>query len=467
MPNPSWLALDLRALALFRICLGLLALLDLGYSAWNVDAFFSDNGILPGNALQLPLASRWLVAFQCSGETWVQLLWMSLTALCALLVLLGHRSRWALLGLWYLLCSLHVRNSLGADRGIMLLELMCFWGLFLPLEARWSLAARKHPHWAALPDLYRSPATVALLVQFAFIYFFSALLKNGVAWVVDFNAAEIACRSAQVSTAYSEWLGQFSTLLSAATVLTLLGEAAVPLILFSPIGHDRLRVALVLGLECFHLHNQLLFRLGFFPLMNALFCLVLLPTSFFDRLLGVPTRKAEPQEPLPPAYGWNLAQAGWLALCLAYCLYCNLQTYPKPRKAHLVEPMRSFGKFFRLEQYWYLFSPSPPNDLWFRLIAHDAQGHEVSLWRRDGRVTLDREVSPMGSVPTHMWQMVLLNSVYNEKDELSRSIVDYWERRYRGRYQDFRYEVLTRELDSQVPRVRQLWPKGHVRRVVL
>lgn len=461
MPAPSWLALDRRALALFRICLGLVALLDLGASARDVDAFFSDNGILPRSALQLPMASRWFVAFQGSGEAWVQLLWMAVAAGCALLVVLGLHSRWALLWLWYFLASLHLRDSLAADRGVILLELMCFWGFFLPLETRWSLAARRHPQWATLPNLYRSPATLALLLQFAFLYFFSALLKNGPAWIIDFNAAEIACRSAQVSTAYSEWLGQFSSFLRGATIVTLVGEAAVPLFLLCPIAHDRLRVALVLALGCFHLHNQLLFRLGFFPLMNGLFCLVLLPTSFLDRVFGPATAESEPKMRA------NAFLTGWLALCVSYCLYCNLQTYPKPRKAHLLEPMRSFGKFFRLEQSWNLFSPSPPNDLWFRLIARDAQGREVNLWRRDGRVTLEREVSPMASVPSHLWQMVLLNSVYKETDVLSRSIVDYWDRHYGGRYRDFRYEVLTRELDSSTPSVRQLWPKGSVRRVVL
>ena len=461
----GWLRLDLRALALFRVSLALLALCDLFFSARDLRAFYSDQGILPRSALDLPWASHCFVVFLGSGEAGWQMVWLGLAAVCAGLLLVGKHSRWALFWLWYLLASLHIRDSLSADRGAMMLEILCFWGFFLPLEARFSLAARQNPHWARLPNCYRSLGCVALLLQFACIYLFTAALKNGRAWVVDFNAVEVACRSAQVSTAYSEWLAHFPGLLKLATWATLVGEGLMPLFLLSPIAHDRLRTGAVALLVVFHLHNCFVFRLGFFPFMNALCSLVLLPTPFWDRLWGSgPPPDPEPVSPetLPAAYRLPYLVELWLGICLAYCCYCNLQTSPKPRKAHLLEPMRSFGKLFRLEQYWNLFSPSPPNDLWFRLLARDRNGHEVNLWRRDRQVTLEREVSPMASVPSHLWQMVLLNSVYKEDQNLSRSIVNYWERQYEGEYQDFRYQVVIRDFDqdgrAQTARVRTLWP---------
>lgn len=465
----EWLSLDLRSIAVYRVALGLMALLDLISSAAEVPAFFCDSGILPRAAQTLPLASRWLAAFQGSGQVWPQILWICLGILCAVLVVLGKHSRPACFWLWYLLASLHLRNSLAADRGAMLLELMCFWGLWLPLEARWSLAARENESWKRLPDCFRSAGTVAIYLQMSMLYFFTAVLKNGPAWVIDGNAAQVACRSAQVSTAYSEWLAQFSGVLQLATVAAVVGEALVPLFLLSPIAHQRLRTVTVLGLVAFHLHNELLFRLGFFPLMNAGFVLVFLPSSWWDR--WSPASGGEGSETFPPAYRLSALANGWLALCLVYCFYCNWQTFPKPRKAQLDEPMRSFGKFFRLEQYWNLFSPSPPNDLWFRMLARGGDGQEVDLLRRDQRVTLEREVSPMASVPSHRWQMVFLNSVYKEDPSLSQSIVSYWERT-QSNYRDFRYEVVTREFDAEdrpLPaQARRLWPpEEKVRRVRL
>lgn len=466
MVRRDWLSLDLRAIAFFRVFLGVMALLDLFSAAAGAEAFFSDAGILPRAAQKLPLASRWLAAFYGSGGTALQLAWLALGALCAVLVLLGKHTRPALFWLWYLLASLHLRNPLAADRGAILLELMCFWGFWLPLEARWSLAAREDPDWKRLPNTYRSSATVAIYLQICMIYLFTALLKNGPAWVVDGNAALLACRSAQVSTAYSEWWAvQYPALLRWGGVLTQAGEALLPLLLLSPIGHRRLRLLAVTGLVVFHLHNQLLFLLGFFPLMNAGFCLILMP----GREEGQEPR-AEPTV-WPPGYRLSAWTDRWLALCLAFCFYCNWQSFPKPRLIHLDEPMRSFGKFFRLEQTWHLFSPSPPNDLWFRLLARHG-GEELDLLRRDRQPGLVREVSPMASVPSHLWQMVFLNSVYKEDPVLSRSIVEYWQRHLGPEYQDFRYEVVTRDFDAAGrplgPRVRRLWPPpGEVRRVRL
>lgn len=447
----DWLALDLRALAFFRIVLGLCGLADVALSAWQVEPFFTDHGILPRSDLQLPWVSRWFCVFLLGGESWQQLPWMLLAALCALLVIWGRHTRLALLCLWYLLACLHVRDSLPADRGAMLWEVMAFWGLFLPLDARWSWAAGRHPDWIKLPNAYRSLATVALFCQFSMIYFFCGLLKNGPEWVVYANATQLACASAQVSTAYSEWLSQFTEPLKWATVATIGLECLVPFWLLCPLQHRPLRLLTVAALVLFHLHNQLLFRLGFFPLMNALFILVLLPSPS--------SRAAAPLSmPFPAAYQISRASQLWLLLCLAYCFYANLQTNPNPYATRLAEPMRSFGKFFRLEQTWQLFSPIPPTDTWFRLLGHTSEGKEVSLWRRDGRITLEREVAPMASAPSHFWQMAMLNSIYREDPNLRRRLVDFWERQYSGQYRDLRYEAITQNQVLSQPRLRRLWP---------
>lgn len=447
----DWLALDLRALAFFRIVLGLTALTELALSAWQVEPFFSDQGILPRSDRDMPLASRCFCVFFLNPESWQQLPWMLLAAICALLVSWGRHTRVALALLWYLLACLHLRNPMPADRGAMLWEIMAFWGFFLPLEARWSWASQRHPEWAELPNSYRSLATIALYGQFSMIYFFCGLLKNGPEWVVYANAAQLSCLSAQVSTAYSEWLGQFSQLLRAMTVLTLVLECTTPFWLLCPLRHQSIRRVAIGILILFHLHNQVLFRLGYFPLMNALFLIVLLPYP-------TTAKKYIAQPYPPPAYRLSKASRVWLMLCLSYCLYCNWQTNPDPEHARLAEPMRSFGKLLRLEQTWQLFSPHPPTDLWFRLIGRIPGGPEVSLWRKDGRITLEREVAPMRNAPSHFWQMAMLNSIYREDQNLRRRMVDFWERQYAGRYQDLRYESVRQSQQMVLPEVRRLWP---------
>lgn len=470
----SWLSLDLRSLALFRMLLGGLVMADLLQHLSGVEAFFSDQGVLPRSLLRLPLASQWLCAFMGSGQVWVQVCWMGVALLCAGCFLVGNQVRLMGFWTWFFLASLHVRDSLPGDRGCMLLEIMLFWSFFLPLEARWSWSSRRHPHWRELPQRFRSAGTVALILQLALLYAYTTALKNGGAWVLRFNAVEVALRSAQVSTPYSEWLATLGSRLTPVTILVLVFEGLLPLLLLSPLAHERLRWLALLLLLTFHLHNSVCFHLGIFPLSNALLSLVLLtpgawetrPGQALSRFLDALWQGSSPTltTPFPPAYRLGKTSLAWISVCLAYCFYCNHMTCPDPDQARLVEPLRSFGKFTRLEQRWDLFSPGPPNDLWFRLLAQDERGTEVDLLRPDRTVTLDRPSAPMGTV-SHGWQMFLLNTVYRTDLDVLRQLMDYWQRHY-PQYHHLRYQVVRRYFDPQgrpgPPEVEQLWPNGRV-----
>lgn len=455
----GWLSLDLRALAFFRIALALLAFYDLGQALWQVGPFYGDGGILPRAAVSLEPASYVFGLFFASGESWFQAVLMGLGLFCALFVLLGRYSRPMGWLLWYILCCLHIRNHYVCDRGAALLEISLFWGLFLPWEARWSWNSRLHPDWRLLPDTYRSPATVALLLQLALIYVFTTTLKNGIPWVVDGNAVLIACRSNQVSTPYSEWLAHFPHALRVMTPLTLVLEALVAFLLLNPVAHFKSRSLVVMGLVAFHLHNTQVFCLGWFPLMNALVVLVALPSPWWGR---AQEPSGEQPEQLPPAYRLARPTQFWLAFCLGFCIYCNIQSSPHPKRIHLVEPLLTFGRVTRLSQSWELFSPGPPTDLWFRLLARDAQGKQVDLWAVGRQVSEQRPAAFMTRMPSHGWQMALLNTVYGDDPELRRGIFSYFSSLYQGTYTVESYQrVLLNYSHDEQPEgaeVRQLWP---------
>ncbi|MBS2034962.1 HTTM domain-containing protein [bacterium] len=472
MPK-DWLSLDLRALAYLRVVLALFVLADFGNALLNVGAFYSDQGILPRAAVAIAPSQLPFSVFMGSGSAEVQVIWILFGMVCSLLVLLGTYTRTGIFWAWFILASLHIRNHYAADRGAIMLELMLFWGFFLPLEARASLAARRNPGWAALPNQFRSLGTVAFLVQIALVYIFTTALKNGPEWALEGNAPLIACRSAQVSTPYSEWLAAtIPNLLKEANAPVLTFEAVMPLLILCPIAHNRLRLLAVAVSLLFHLHNTLVFKLGYFPLMNAAFSLVMLPGPFWSRIWPGkdPSDPKVPADSLPAGYRLSTMATGWLILCLIYCLFCNVKTCPRPRKTKIPEPIRSFGKAFRLEQSWELFSPSPPNDLWFRMLAVDAEGHEYDLLRPDLKVSLDRPRAPMSQV-SHLWQMVLLNTVYFEDRDLRHGVFEYWKNHLHRGLTVTKYQVVTRDFDEQdrplSPVVRTLWPPEHRVQVTL
>ena len=132
---------DLRALGLLRIAVGLLILADLGLRSSDWLTFLGAEGLY-GAELSKSLAEPWRVSLYWlfDDPRWTVGLGI-LGALAALTLTLGIRPWVSTLVSLFLLASLHNRNPLVLQGGDNLLLLLLFWGLFLPWGARLSLAA--------------------------------------------------------------------------------------------------------------------------------------------------------------------------------------------------------------------------------------------------------------------------------------------------------------------------------------
>jgi hypothetical protein len=173
-PHRSPFALDVRALAAFRVALALCVLADLAARAVDLAAHYTDGGVLPRAALAaLPSHDLWLSVHTLAGGAGFQALLFAAEALAAVCLLAGYRTRVATVVVWALHLSLLARNPLlrtGADQVVR----MClFWAMFLPLGTRWSLDRLAAPADAPDPPRLRTPATVALALQIAFIFWFT------------------------------------------------------------------------------------------------------------------------------------------------------------------------------------------------------------------------------------------------------------------------------------------------------
>lgn len=132
-----------------------------------------------------------------------------LTAFCAIQLMRGWHTRLMTFGCW-----LYQRNPLVNDRGDLELILVLFWSFFLPLGASTDQRARRHGSPAA--PTFCSLASATLVLQFAQIYLFAALLKNGLPWLRG-DALLQACRSALFCTPLSQMLTNSPELLRALT----------------------------------------------------------------------------------------------------------------------------------------------------------------------------------------------------------------------------------------------------------
>ena len=438
--------LDLRSLALFRICLGVVLSWDLVQRILDAESFYSDFGILPRSVLFSEFADPWdwtLHAF--SGQSGAGVLLFAVQLALALCLLAGYRTRQAALLCWLLVVSVQHRNEFVGHGGDQLLRTLLLWSLFLPLGARWSvdsaLAAgdrSRFPPWLSV-------GTAALVLQACFLYWSTLLLK----WHPDWwqgRAVGMALESDQFALPAGLLLREVAWLPPLLTWLTMAFEFLGPLLLLLPLprGWQRLLAAgMMAGL---HAGFGICLNLAAFSAASIVFWLAFIPPCFWERL---PSAKAPllrsagdrvrrltsgwprplsrmakwmpPSQPLAAPTWRHRAEQWTCALLIAIVAVVTAHRLDVDRgsffKEDLVTGLREIGllgtppgydprnptrqpnwiewdwyrafdgplKALRLKQSWGMFAPSPMiDDGWFVIIGTRLDGTVEELYNRGG-----------------------------------------------------------------------------------
>ncbi|CAN0408442.1 unnamed protein product, partial [Phaeothamnion confervicola] len=261
----SWLvqnlSLDLRSLALFRICLALVLLQDIVIRACDLTAHYTDSGVLPRQT-----GTFWSLHMISGSWEW-QLLLFSFQAFWAVLLLLGWRTRLTTVVSWFLMLSLHHRNTHILDGGDFYFRSLLMWAMFLPLGDYWSIDwASESPHSSeseksAVELSWFGAGAIAYPMQVTLLYLVSGYLKQGVVWTTDHTALYRTLSLGELATPRAAWLLQSPQWMKKLTVFTLWLERCAPLLFWCP-GFVRLfTVFLFIGL---HISFGLFIHLGVF-----------------------------------------------------------------------------------------------------------------------------------------------------------------------------------------------------------
>lgn len=365
--------IDPRGLAALRIGLGAVLLIDLWMRTGRFRALYTDAGVFPRAFLEPWMRSTVAPLHQLDGSFAWQAFLFGAAALAALCLLLGLRTRVAALVSWLLLVSLHSRQPLVLNFGDDILRVALFWSLFLPLGRRWSLDARRAPVPVDPDAPVCSLATAAYLLQIAFVYFFTALLKSGPDWHRDGTALYYALSMDAWVTPLGVFLREFPWLVWFVTRATLVLEAVGPFLLFAPLAW--LRTATVLAFWGLHLGIALSYTLGIFPWMDLVVLLPFLPRPVWDRLFGRRSHLGGPARVAPSdRRPWQTAA---IAAAFAYVLVYNVDSV---RPLGLPGWLTSAGNWLRLNQQWRMFTPDGPRyDGWFVIPGQLVDGSRVDL----------------------------------------------------------------------------------------
>jgi hypothetical protein len=418
-------ALDLRSLALFRVALALVLLADLAGRWPDLAAHYSDDGVLPRSLIvvNVPVSVHAL-----GGSAAYERLVFLLAGAVAVALLLGYRTQLATFLSWLLLLSLHARNPLVLHGGDLLERLLLFWGIFLPLGARCSLDAARAGEGA--PPAHTSVcsvATVALVLQIVFLYWFGLAARRHPAWWGGATAVADALSLDGYATPLGRWMrGLPPGLLRAATVATVAVEGAGPLVLLLSGGLGPVRTALVALFLAFHALLGLSLRLGTFSLVCMVAWLPFLPAWFWDTLLA--RRRPAPSPPTagrpsPGAPGLSPLAGAVVLLSLAYVFLYNLEAL---RTGFTLAHVKGVG----LEQGWGMFAPYPSRlDGWYVAEARLKDGREVDPFR-GGPVSWDKPEPISATYPSARWAAYLFLLPRPEYAPLRPYFAEYLGRRW-------------------------------------
>ncbi len=409
-------SLDLRSLALFRIALGAVLLGDLIVRACDLEAFYTDFGVLPRAALldRFSPADRFSIHLM-SGQLIFQIALFVLAGILAVMLMLGIRTRFSALASWFMLVSIQTRNPAILQGGDVYLRCLTFLAIFLPIGALYSVDSAldttppNEKTRDKRPFSYFSTPGLALIAQVSLVYAFAVLLKTAPEWRRDFTAVYYALSIQQMSTPLGHFLLQFPRLLQWLTIGTQVHEGSIPLLLLCPIFAGPARMLAVLLIFALHIALGFSIRLGHFPYIACMAAVPLIPTWFWERKW---LRKRLPWITGDAVYGEDLR-----IFYDANCSFCSklvriLRTFLLIPEAELI-PAHEFSVTeleMKERRSWIVVSPD---------------GRRLFKWQALGALV---EESPLlgWAAPIFRWKGVagwgerLYESIERQRNQLSR-----------------------------------------------
>jgi hypothetical protein len=490
------LGIDLRSLAAMRIGLALLLLVDLADRITDLTAHYTDAGVMPRSLVaERATDSPWSISLHMmSGAGPVEAALFAIAAFCAVALLIGWRTRLFNIASWFLLMSLHNRNPMILQGGDVLLRMMLFFGMFLPLGARWSFDAVSRRHRGGhssgtYGELFFSAATVALLLQIAFMYWFSVGLKRDPVWWRDFTAVYTALRLDHFVSATGKLFLPHPRLLKLLTAAALAAEALGPLAAFvAGLLKWPFRTFVVFGMIAFHTTMAICLKLGLFSFICSVAWMAFLPAGFWDFCHGLAGRyriderlhlrswkrsierlcQRYPRGGGSPWLAFNLhptrISSAIAVFFIVYIFLWNVRTLDLTRFARVLPAQLNFIAWLAgTGQVWDMFSPAPLREGgWFVMPAQLADGEQVDLFRSGAPLSWEKPALVSAMYKNDRWRKYLVNlaaAAYSDRRlPYAQWLARTWNEQHPANRQILTFQIFLMEQDT-LPDYRTAQPK--------
>ena len=348
---PETLALDTRSLALLRIVIGLLILADILQRSQDLIAHYTESGVMPQSLLisNHLTAGTWSL-FLISSNVWIIGILFVITGICAIGLIGGYRTRLFTFLCWVLISSLQARNRMILDGGDDTLRLVLFWGMFLPLGARFSIDSVLDLE-KKVPNRFINVAAIAYTLQIAYIYWFAVMWKSNPVWLSEFRGAYYAIQMDFFASPLGHWLRNFPDLMPAFDIATIIVELFGPLLLFIPSKKYAwiFRCIVVVNFILLHFSFGSFLEIGLFAFISASSWLAFIPSQVWDKLQSLVNTHARSQ--IKIYYDQECMFCFKTVLLLrTFLILPTSQMIPAQSDAHMLSVMRQHNSWIVVDQ---------------------------------------------------------------------------------------------------------------------
>lgn len=273
-----------QAIALFRICLALLALHDLFFEALPYWGFlYSDYGIIRADESYTEVFRAF---FNYSDNPYYQAGLLTVYTLALVGLLVGFRARLCVFIAFLIFTALIERNIEVVSNIDRLMGCFMLWACFLPLDRYWSVAAalrddtQRNKPWPLIPIL-------AVKLQIMIIYLDAGLFKlTGAPWM-NGTALQYVVQDQY----FGSYEGAYLFALMPDIVLKIAAWSIVALqisfsfLIYMPWKRDFFRAVALIGAVLMHVGFIVFMQVHQFPYLCFVYLLLLVPDRWINKML--------------------------------------------------------------------------------------------------------------------------------------------------------------------------------------
>lgn len=442
------LRLDYRAIALMRIALSVVVILDIFIRWSDLSAFYIDDGILPRQMLNEYAGLYWkefsFSVLTISGSAWVQHILFGAALISASMVLIGHKTRLFTVLTWIWLISVQNRAGVILQSGDDYLRLMFLWGIFLPWGRTFSADSFEKPKLES--NEYFGVSSIAIIVQIVSVYLLGALLKTGPEWHSQGSAIYYALSLDQMLKPLGSWLYPYAEVLRLSTRLVLFAEYLIPVLLIIPWQNGFFRKIALIQIWTLHLAIEFSLQVGLFSFISIAASMCLLPSDMIDRMSAGLNKLVQkiwdifkmlkytfpyrsPSKDSPP----SILVSTFISILVLLGLFWNISKFTGIGENARNE-VRPIVHITGLNQHWGMFAPSVfKDDGWF-IYEAKYQDQEIDVKNDGAPINYDKPEWIVKQHNNSRWRKFGENLIFSEhlplRDSYCNFILREWNERH-------------------------------------